>query len=138
MQVKAIKFGALLLANAAALALSSALPVQSFPQWVTIKGEEEGVALIYDFNSLKSLPNGIKQIDAYYPRIEETAVLYVSCPRWRYSIAGSTKWGIMPPGSMIETLAYKLCGGRIPNTRTRFITYPPCTDNSLDCALKSF
>jgi hypothetical protein len=138
MQTIAIKFKASLFVSAAALALSSALPAQSLPQWVTIKGEEGGVALIYDFNSLKSLQNGIKQIDAYYPRIEETAVLYVSCPRWRYNIAGSIKWGIMPPGSMIEALAYKLCGGRLPNTRARFRSDPPCSDNSLDCALKSF
>ena len=51
MQVRSIKFAALLLANTAALALSSALPVESFPQWVTIEGEAED--LIYDFNSFK-------------------------------------------------------------------------------------
>jgi hypothetical protein len=64
MRVRSIKFAALLFANAAALALSSALPVQSFPQWITLKGVD-GDDLIYDFNSLKSLPNGIKQIDTY-------------------------------------------------------------------------
>jgi hypothetical protein len=94
---------------AAAIALSSALPVQSLPQWVTIKGVEEGVALIYDFNSLKSLPNGIKQIDTYFPDIKTGAVAYISCPRWRYAFGGQN-WEIIPPEAMIEILAYKLCG----------------------------
>ena len=108
MQVKPTKFAALLFASAAALALSSALPVQSFPQWVTIKGEEEGAALIYDYNSLKALPNGIKQIDTYMPRIKSGDVTYISCPRWRFW--GEAEWDIIPPDSMVEILAYKLCG----------------------------
>ena len=137
MQVKAIKFGALLLAKAAALALSSALPVQSFPQWVTIKGSE-GSDLIYDFNSLKAWPNGIKQVDTYFPNIRQGDVMYISCPRWRFAVAGATEWRIIPPKTKIEALAYKLCGGRLPNARSRSLSYPPCSDNSLDCALKSF
>ena len=137
MQVKAIKFGALLLANAAALALSNALPVQSFPQWVTIKGSE-GSDLIYDFNSLKAWPKGIKQVDTYFPNIRQGDVMYISCPRWRRKSAGDLKWGIIPPNSLIEGLAYKLCGGRLPNARSRSLSYPPCSDNSLGCALKSF
>jgi len=137
MQVKAIKFGGLLFAKAAALALSSALPVQSFPQWVTINGGE-GEDLIYDFNSLKSLPNGIKQIDTYYPSLKAGVVMYVSCPRWKRNIAGDKAWNIIPPNSMIETLAYKLCGGSQAYSRPRLRPYPPCSDNSLDCALKSF
>jgi len=64
MRVKAIKFAALLFANAAALALSSALPVQSLPQWVTIEGLDSN-NLLYNFNSLKSLPNDVKQVDVY-------------------------------------------------------------------------
>ena len=60
MKMRSIKFGASLFASSAALALSNALPVQSFPQWVTIEGAEEGDDLIYDYNSLKALPNGIK------------------------------------------------------------------------------
>jgi len=108
MQVRSIKFATLLFTSAAALALSNALPVQSFPQWVTIKGEEEGAALIYDYNSLKALPNGIKQIDTYMPRIKSGDVTYISCPRWRFW--GEAEWDIIPPGSMVEILAYKLCG----------------------------
>ena len=110
MQVKATKFGALLLASATALALSNVLPVQSFPQWVTIEGKEEESGLIYDFNSLKALPNGIKQIDTYQPSIKAADVTYISCPRWRFTVTGSTEWNIIPPGSKIEILAYKLCG----------------------------
>ena len=110
MQVKAIKFGALLFANTAALALSSALPVQSFPQWVTINGGEEGQDFLYDFNSLKSLPNGIKQIDTYAVGIKMAKVMYISCPRWRSNIAGDTEWSIIPPNSYAEALAYKVCG----------------------------
>ena len=136
--MKAIKFAALLFASAAALTLSNVLPVQSFPQWVTIKGDEEGRDLIYDFNSLKALPNGIKQIDTYYPGIKRGAVQYISCARWRSVFAGSTEWAIIPPNSLGEALAYKLCGGRLPNARSRSLSYPPCSDNSLDCALKSF
>lgn len=107
MQVRTIKFGSLLFASAAALALSSALPVQSFPQWVTIEGEE-GKDLMYDFNSLKALPNGIKQIDTYMPRIKSGDVTYISCSKWRFW--GATEWEIIPPGSTIEVLSYKLCG----------------------------
>jgi hypothetical protein len=107
MQMRSIKFGASLFASAAALALSSALPVQSLPQWVTIEGELGD--LIYDFNSLKSLPNGIKQIDTYSNALKEGIVMYFSCSRWRY-YAVSAKWYIIPPNSIIETLAYKLCG----------------------------
>ena len=138
MQVRSIKFEALSFASAAAFALSSALPVQSFPQWVTIEGEAED--LIYDFNSFKSLSNGIKQIDTYQPRINKSAVTYISCSKWRFNVAGYPQWGIIPPGTTIEVLAYKLCGGRLPNvrSRSRSLSYPPCTDNSLDCALKSF
>lgn len=128
---------AALFTNATALVLSSALPVQSFPQWVTIEGEEGG-ALIYDFNSLKSLPNGIKQIDTYYPDLKTGVVENISCPRWKRNIAGGKAWNIIPPNSMIETLAYKLCGGSRANSRPRLRPYPPCSDNILDCALKSF
>ena len=110
MQVRSIKFAALLFASAGALALSSALPVQSFPQWVTIEGAEEGDDLIYDYNSLKALPNGIKQIDTYLPKRKSGDVTYISCPRWRFTVTGSTEWNIIPPGSKIEILAYKLCG----------------------------
>jgi len=106
MQVRSIKFAALLFANAAAIALSSALPAQSFPQWITINGED-GDDLIYDFNSLKSLPNGIKQIDAYQPRLKAGIVTYISCSRWRFT--ATTNWQMIPPGSKIEALAYKLC-----------------------------
>lgn len=67
MRVRAIKFAALLFANAAALALSSALPVQSLPQWVTIEGLDSN-NLLYNFNSLKSLPNDVKQVDVYYSK----------------------------------------------------------------------
>lgn len=109
MQVRVIKFAALLFTSAAALALSSALPVQSFPQWVTIKGSE-GSDLIYDFNSLKELPNGVKQIDVYYPRITKSSTQYVSCPGWRSNFAGYAGWRTIPPGSLIEALAYKVCG----------------------------
>ena len=137
MQVKAIKFEALSFASAAAFALSSALPVQSFPQWVTIKGSE-GSDLIYDFNSLKAWPNGIKQVDTYFPNIRQGDVMYISCPRWRFAVMGATEWRIIPPKTKIEALAYKLCGGRLPNARSRSLSYPPCSDNSLDCALKSF
>ena len=116
MQVKPIKFAALLFVSSIALALSNALPVQSFPQWITIEGELGD--LIYDFYSLKSLPNGIKQIDTYSNALEEgIVVMYFSCSRWRYylaiqpsSRAVSAKWYIIPPNSTIETLAYKLCG----------------------------
>ena len=111
MQVRSIKFGALLFANAAALALSSTLPVQSLPQWVTIKGEGDGNAFYYDFNSLKALPNGIKQVDTYHLITKMAVVTYISCPRWRFAFAGDAEgWIIMPPGSVIEALAYKLCG----------------------------
>lgn len=110
MQMRSIKFGASLFASSAALALSNALPVQSFPQWVTLKGEEEGVALIYDFNSLKALPNGIKQIDTYQPAIKAGGVMYISCPKWRFTYAGYAEWNIMPPNTLVEELAYKLCG----------------------------
>ena len=105
--MRAIKFAALLFANSAALALSSALPVQSFPQWVTIKGENGDV--IYNFNSLKSLPNGVKQIDVYYPKVDRGYFFYFSCPKWRYAAAGSEVWEVIPPGDVIEALAYKLC-----------------------------
>ena len=110
MQVRSIKFAALLFASTAALTLLNTLPAQYFPQWATIKGEEEGNDLIYDFNSLKALPKGIKQIDTYFPRIKEAAALYVSYPRWRWTAAGGTKWVIIPPDTLLETLAYKLCG----------------------------
>ena len=64
--------------------------------------------------------------------------MYISCPRWRRKSAGDLKWGIIPQNSLIEGLAYKLFGGRLPNARSRSLSYPPCSDNSLDCALKSF
>lgn len=95
MQVRSIKFADLLFASTAALALSNALPVQSLPQWVTIKGEGEDV--MYDFNSVKSLPNGIKGVDTYFPKHKVAIVQYISCPRWRWNIAGSTEWEIMHP-----------------------------------------
>lgn len=111
MQVKATKFAALLFASAAALALSSALPVQSFPQWITLDGEDGN--LIYDYNSLKALPNGIKQIDTYFPSLKRGVVFYISCPRWRYVIAGGAgPWQIIPPETLIEELSYRLCGRR--------------------------
>ena len=109
MQVRAIKFGALLFASAAALALSSALPVQSFPQWVTIEGLDSN-NLLYNFNSLKSLPNGVKQVDVYYSEHKWGYFLYLSCPKWRYTAAESKVWAVIPPGDLIEALAYKLCG----------------------------
>lgn len=108
MQVKATKFAALLLASAGVLALSNVLPVQSFPQWITLDGEDGN--LIYDFNSLKALPSGIKQIDTYYPNLKKGVVMYVSCPRWRFVIAGTAPWRIIPPESLIEELSYRLCG----------------------------
>lgn len=118
MQVKATKFGALLLASATALALSNVLPVQSFPQWVKLRGESSD--LYYDFNSLKSLPNGVKLVDVYSTPGSSGYYMYISCPRWRSHIDGSTKWvnmslsswRIIPPGSKVEALAYKLCGKR--------------------------
>lgn len=102
MQMGTIKFAALLLASAAALAFSSALPVQSFPQWITIKGVQD---VIYDFNLLKSLPNGIKGVDTYLPKQMVAIVQYISCPRWRWNIVGLTAWQIMPPNSLVITLA---------------------------------
>ncbi len=108
MRVKEIKFAALLFANAAALALSSALPVQSFPQWIKLNGED-GDDLIYDFNSLKSLPNDVKQVDVYYSKQNRGDFLYFSCPKWRYTAAGYKMWWVIPPGDLIEVLAYKLC-----------------------------
>ena len=97
MQVRSIKFAVLLFASAAALALSNVLPVQSVPQWVTIEGKKEGDDLIYDFNSLKSLPNGVKQIDVYYPRRKKGGVMYISCPRWRTNFEGEKKVGNHTP-----------------------------------------
>jgi hypothetical protein len=137
MRVRSIKFAALLFANAAAIALSSALPAQSLPQWVTIEGED-GDDLIYDFNSLKSLPNGIKQIDTYQPRLKSGVVTYISCSRWRYTIQGGNAWGIIPPGSKIENLAYKLCGGKLSNRPASSLSYPTCSGSSLACALERF
>jgi len=111
MQMKAIKFAVLLLASAAALALSSALPVQSLPQWITIKTAEERGDLIYNFNSIKSLLYGIKQVDTYFPDPKIGAVMCISCPRWRFIVAAKvpTEWEIIPPDSLIEALAYKSC-----------------------------
>ena len=109
MQVRSIKFAALLFASAAALALSSALPVQSFPQWVTLKGDE-GKIISYDFNSLKALSNGVKQIDTYFPSLKKGFVIYFSCPRWRYSFAGDAEWSMIPPTSLFENIANKVCG----------------------------
>jgi len=108
--MRTMRFAALLFTSAAALALSSALPVQSFPQWVTIEGE--GNNLIYNFNSLKSLPNYVKQIDIYIPSVDgkSSAVMYISCSRWRSNISGDAGWKIIPVNSTIETLAFKLCG----------------------------
>jgi len=107
MQMRSIKFAALLLANAAAMALSSALPVQSLPQWVTDK-VEDGVEIHYNLNSVKLLPNGVKQIDAYIRSLREGRVVSISCPRWRYT--ATNEWQIIAPGSSIEEIAYKLCG----------------------------
>jgi hypothetical protein len=135
MRVRSIKFAALLLASAAALALPSALPVQSLPQWVTLKGED-GDDVLYDFNSLKALPNGIKQIDTYQPRIKVGNVGYISCSKWRYTVQGSNAWDIIPPGSKSEILAYKLCGGKLSNRPARSLSYPTCSGSSLDCALE--
>jgi len=117
MQVKAIKFGALLLANAAALALSNTLPVQSLPQWVTIEGLDSN-NLLYNFNSLKSLPNGVKQVDVYYSKYNRGDFLYFSCPKWRYTAAGYKVWVVIPPGDLIEVLAYKLRRKSRANTRS--------------------
>jgi len=108
MRVKAIKFAALLFANAAAFALSSALPVQSLPQWVTIEGLDSN-NLLYNFNSLKSLPNDVKQVDVYYSKQNRGYFMYFSCPKWRYTAAGYKMWWAIPPGDLIEVLAYKLC-----------------------------
>ena len=107
MQVRSIKFAALLFTIAAALALSSALPVQSLPQWVTDRAED-GLEVHYNLNSVKWLPNGVKQIDAYIPSIKMGRVVSISCPRWRYT--ATTEWQIIAPGSLVEEIAYKLCG----------------------------
>lgn len=110
MQVRVIKFAALLFTNAAALALSNALPVQSFPQWITLNGEDGG-QLVYNFNSLKALPNDIKQIDTYNPKLKLAVVVYISCPRWRYAFErDAVGWRILQPESLIEELSYRLCG----------------------------
>lgn len=106
MRLRSIKFAALLFASAAALALSSALPVQSLPQWVKDK-TEDGSEIYYNLNSLKWLPNGIKQIDTYIPEFKEGRVVSISCPRWRFT--ATTNWQMIAPGSVIEALAYKLC-----------------------------
>ena len=111
MRVRSIKFAALLFANAAAIALSSALPAQSLPQWVTIKGGNGD--LIYDFNSLKLLPNGIKQIDTYQPNLKDGMVTYFSCSKWRFAVERG-EWKIIPPDSKVEELAYRLCGRSLP------------------------
>ena len=136
MRVRSIKFAALLFANAAALALSSALPVQSFPQWITLNGENGD--LIYDFNSLKSLPNGIKQIDTYFPNLKRGVVTYISCLRWRIIMAGEARWRIIAPESVMEALAYKVCGGKLSNRPARSLSYPTCSGSSLACALERF
>lgn len=95
---------------AAAIALSSALPAQSLPQWVTIKGAEKKLDIMYDLNSLKALPNGIKQIDTYYPSLKTGFVMYISCPRWRNKLDVEAEWKMIPPDTLYETLAYKVCG----------------------------
>lgn len=101
-QIRSIKFGVSLFASSAALAFSNALPVQSLAQWVTLKGVQD---VIYDFNLLKSLPNGIKGVDTYLPKQMVAIVQYISCPRWRWNIVGLTAWQIMPPNSLVKTLA---------------------------------
>jgi len=88
--------------------ISNALPVQTFPQWITIVGE--GSDLIYDLNSIKSLSNGTKQVNTYLPNLKVTYISYVSCPSWRFTVTGDTEWRIIPPGTKVETLAYKVCG----------------------------
>ena len=109
MRLRSIKFAALLLANAAALALSSALPVQSLPQWVTIEALD-GPIVMYDLNSLRSLPDGSKQIDIYVPALGAGSTKYVSCDRWRQKTSLNTEWKMIPPGSVVEAIAYKACG----------------------------
>ena len=109
MQVRSIKFAALLLAKAAALALSSALPVQSLPQWETEK-VVDGPIIMYDLNSLRSLPDGSKQIDIYIPDAKAGRIMWFSCDRWRQKTSLTTEWKMIPPGSVVEAIAYKACG----------------------------
>lgn len=64
---------------------------------------------MYDFNSLKALPNGVKQVDTYHKHLKAGLVVYISCPRWRTTGAGLAEWHMIPPNSKFEVLAYKLC-----------------------------
>ena len=109
MRARTIKIAALLFANIAALALSNALPVQSFPQWETLR-LVDGDPMMYDLNSIESAPNGIKKVDIYSPSLKYARVMYISCSRWRWSFAGTSELGMIPPGTFIEALAYKVCG----------------------------
>jgi len=68
MRVRVIKFVALLFTSAAALAFSNAFTLETFTQWIIIE-REKGASLVYDLNSPKSLANGVKQIDMYFPRL---------------------------------------------------------------------
>ena len=107
--MRTIKFAALLFASAAALAFSNALPVQSLPQWETLKGLE-GSTLMYDLNSLRSLPDGSKQIDIYSPDLKHGLPMYVSCDRWRQKTTLNTEWKMIPPDTIVEAIAYTACG----------------------------
>ena len=92
----------------------------------------------YDFNSLKSLPNGIKQIDTYFPNLKRGVVTYISCLRWRIIMAGEARWRIIALESVMEALAYRLCGGKLSNRPARSLSYPTCSGSSLACALERF
>lgn len=116
----AIKYTVFSLAGTVIFFIFNILPLHSFPQWKTIEGKD-GSDLQYDFNSLKSLPNGIKQIDTYMPSIGATSIYYISCAGWKSNMAGSPRWEIMPPNSMIETLAFKVCGRKSSNVIKRKI-----------------
>lgn len=65
---------------------------------------------MYDLNSLRSLPDGSKQIDIYAPDLKHGRPMYVSCDRWRLKTSLNTEWIMIPPGSIIEAIAYKACG----------------------------
>ena len=98
-----------LIGSTLALTTVDAARSQAFPQWITIEGDN-GSSLQYDYNSLKSLPNGVKQIDTYQPSIKSSSLTYISCSKWKFSFAGDRLWNIMPPDSKIEALAFKVCG----------------------------
>ena len=65
---------------------------------------------MYDLNSLRSLPDGSKQIDIYVPDLRAGSTKYVSCDRWRLKSSLNAEWIMIPPDSVIEAIAYKACG----------------------------